>query len=163
MIRRPPRSTLFPYTTLFRSGDGRSGVNYGVATFRSFRKRFRVKQIGVPWLAACSLHNGFRFRAADLPNHGVASRGKLPDEPPAKHSGCTRDEHFHESLPRIPHEFCGSTVLIFVAPAFKRASSLNSPQHISTRRRCRRPRRTHRECPGAQRRDYATTINRAQQ
>src|SRR3990167_6605187 len=24
MIRRPPRSTLFPYTTLFRSDDGRS-------------------------------------------------------------------------------------------------------------------------------------------
>src|SRR3989442_8186398 len=24
MIRRPPRSTLFPYTTLFRSGDGLS-------------------------------------------------------------------------------------------------------------------------------------------
>src|SRR2546429_3660954 len=25
MIRRPPRSTLFPYTTLFRSGHGRHG------------------------------------------------------------------------------------------------------------------------------------------
>src|SRR5690348_18122629 len=25
MIRRPPRSTLFPYTTLFRSRDGRRG------------------------------------------------------------------------------------------------------------------------------------------
>src|ERR1051326_6319040 len=24
MIRRPPRSTLFPYTTLFRSGDARA-------------------------------------------------------------------------------------------------------------------------------------------
>src|SRR3712207_8519355 len=24
MIRRPPRSTLFPYTTLFRSGPGRA-------------------------------------------------------------------------------------------------------------------------------------------
>src|SRR5256885_10321661 len=24
MIRRPPRSTLFPYTTLFRSGESRS-------------------------------------------------------------------------------------------------------------------------------------------
>src|SRR3712207_6960041 len=24
MIRRPPRSTLFPYTTLFRSGSGKS-------------------------------------------------------------------------------------------------------------------------------------------
>src|SRR3712207_7706470 len=25
MIRRPPRSTLFPYTTLFRSAQGRAG------------------------------------------------------------------------------------------------------------------------------------------
>src|SRR5258708_15340095 len=25
MIRRPPRSTLFPYTTLFRSSHGRAG------------------------------------------------------------------------------------------------------------------------------------------
>src|SRR3712207_9596465 len=27
MIRRPPRSTLFPYTTLFRSYDGRKIAN----------------------------------------------------------------------------------------------------------------------------------------
>src|SRR3989449_6690933 len=26
MIRRPPRSTLFPYTTLFRSGDGSTRI-----------------------------------------------------------------------------------------------------------------------------------------
>src|SRR3712207_2365512 len=26
MIRRPPRSTLFPYTTLFRSSEDRTGV-----------------------------------------------------------------------------------------------------------------------------------------
>src|SRR3712207_7182667 len=26
MIRRPPRSTLFPYTTLFRSGEGDPGA-----------------------------------------------------------------------------------------------------------------------------------------
>src|SRR5688572_32048176 len=25
MLRRPPRSTLFPYTTLFRSGQGKAG------------------------------------------------------------------------------------------------------------------------------------------
>src|SRR2546422_8063545 len=33
MIRRPPRSTLFPYTTLFRSprGGGRQQREYGVA------------------------------------------------------------------------------------------------------------------------------------
>src|SRR5256885_3824645 len=28
MIRRPPRSTLFPYTTLFRSRRGRSGGDW---------------------------------------------------------------------------------------------------------------------------------------
>src|SRR5947208_13107762 len=28
MIRRPPRSTLFPYTTLFRSWTARSGVRW---------------------------------------------------------------------------------------------------------------------------------------
>src|SRR3712207_8841775 len=27
MIRRPPRSTLFPYTTLFRSPEGREAVH----------------------------------------------------------------------------------------------------------------------------------------
>src|SRR5262249_60436080 len=27
MVRRPPRSTLFPYTTLFRSSRERSGIN----------------------------------------------------------------------------------------------------------------------------------------
>src|SRR3712207_7122863 len=32
MIRRPPRSTLFPYTTLFRSLDGRP--LYGAASAR---------------------------------------------------------------------------------------------------------------------------------
>src|SRR3712207_7386295 len=31
MIRRPPRSTLFPYTTLFRSGRTLSGTVSGVA------------------------------------------------------------------------------------------------------------------------------------
>ena len=30
MIRRPPRSTLFPYTTLFRSWDNVGGVNHSM-------------------------------------------------------------------------------------------------------------------------------------
>src|SRR3712207_8563237 len=36
MIRRPPRSTLFPYTTLFRSLVGKAGVLEGVTDFVSF-------------------------------------------------------------------------------------------------------------------------------
>src|SRR3989440_6262626 len=36
MIRRPPRSTLFPYTTLFRSQPlGRVTVSIGLSTFSS--------------------------------------------------------------------------------------------------------------------------------
>src|SRR3712207_6975162 len=36
MIRRPPRSTLFPYTTLFRSSLARMGLDY-VDIFYSHR------------------------------------------------------------------------------------------------------------------------------
>src|SRR5436190_9492053 len=32
MIRRPPRSTLFPYTTLFRSCEGESTIQVGGST-----------------------------------------------------------------------------------------------------------------------------------
>src|SRR3712207_9012814 len=38
MIRRPPRSTLFPYTTLFRSCDGRRSRRDGVPR-RTWRLR----------------------------------------------------------------------------------------------------------------------------
>src|SRR6476620_12409805 len=33
MIRRPPRSTLFPYTTLFRSGSGVGALHDEVGVF----------------------------------------------------------------------------------------------------------------------------------
>src|SRR2546430_9298766 len=42
MIRRPPRSTLFPYTTLFRSSSSRRSHKYSAATklaSRSVRSR----------------------------------------------------------------------------------------------------------------------------
>src|SRR5437016_8587861 len=34
MIRRPPRSTLFPYTTLFRSSSWRRGVTFAIPPTR---------------------------------------------------------------------------------------------------------------------------------
>src|SRR5438874_9670063 len=41
MLRRPPRSTLFPYTTLFRSGQdavtGRSAVRFREPTWNELR------------------------------------------------------------------------------------------------------------------------------
>src|SRR5437899_10258599 len=48
MIRRPPRSTLFPYTTLFRSQDLRRGrgryLYEGCRSYRSTDTRSRSKQ-----------------------------------------------------------------------------------------------------------------------
>src|SRR5687768_18007260 len=37
MIRRPPRSTLFPYTTLFRSSDSGAWITVGSASNRNRR------------------------------------------------------------------------------------------------------------------------------
>src|SRR3712207_8101073 len=42
MIRRPPRSTLFPYTTLFRSEDELYHVVHGRASFETPEGRTRV-------------------------------------------------------------------------------------------------------------------------
>src|SRR5260370_12973514 len=44
MIRRPPRSTLFPYTTLFRSRNGASARN--AANEASVLRRSRVRPFG---------------------------------------------------------------------------------------------------------------------
>src|SRR5687768_17968488 len=50
MIRRPPRSTLFPYTTLFRSLGlrslmcGRRPVSDGVGRAQAFRERIHHHQ-----------------------------------------------------------------------------------------------------------------------
>src|SRR3712207_9008805 len=39
MIRRPPRSTLFPYTTLFRSGDQATALSADQPRRRGGRRR----------------------------------------------------------------------------------------------------------------------------
>src|SRR3712207_8962965 len=48
MIRRPPRSTLFPYTTLFRSLEMRfDGDRTGARTASAVRGRKRLVQVEV--------------------------------------------------------------------------------------------------------------------
>src|SRR5688572_31386822 len=58
MIRRPPRSTLFPYTTLFRSKEGTMFTDYyaensctaGRATFITGQSCYRtgLSKVGMP-------------------------------------------------------------------------------------------------------------------
>src|SRR5258708_16507392 len=42
MIRRPPRSTLFPYTTLFRSRSGRGRLLHGFVPRGAGRERVEI-------------------------------------------------------------------------------------------------------------------------
>src|SRR2546430_12728420 len=65
MIRRPPRSTLFPYTTLFRS-IGRAAEHHGAeAERRDLQAAFpEIAMLHeLPWNASCGC--GFLLRGLD--------------------------------------------------------------------------------------------------
>src|SRR3712207_9295905 len=49
MIRRPPRSTLFPYTTLFRSNAADPNLRQFPTTFRGYRCRL-ANLLGLEYL-----------------------------------------------------------------------------------------------------------------
>src|SRR2546421_7185363 len=52
MIRRPPRSTLFPYTTLFRSLDWMLPGESGIAFARRLRSEQRTRDLPILMLTA---------------------------------------------------------------------------------------------------------------
>src|SRR2546430_11534400 len=62
MIRRPPRSTLFPYTTLFRSQEGAAQA---------------PETVGRPRFLDPAHAGGGRRRGTLLPRAGAAARGSL--------------------------------------------------------------------------------------
>src|SRR3712207_7320594 len=52
MIRRPPRSTLFPYTTLFRSKRGQVGISISGEVARPVERAFQKSLVAQPVAAA---------------------------------------------------------------------------------------------------------------
>src|SRR2546430_12159440 len=68
MIRRPPRSTLFPYTTLFRSRDR--------LTRRCRAELALTKALGEPQLGATEHHLPGEQHCDDLEHVGDAAGGK---------------------------------------------------------------------------------------
>src|SRR5258708_10722892 len=74
MIRRPPRSTLFPYTTLFRSTHRGVANSFGVFTGHGAEGR----NDPVPWAAAAALPTAVFLM-------GVENRGRK------RSSGSPRD------------------------------------------------------------------------
>src|SRR5256885_5083251 len=83
MIRRPPRSTLFPYTTLFRSGniDGFHGVMREVANEAPFDEYIGGWE--GPWNYAGPAETGARLAAAGFTDAQCwrQERPVEPDEP----------------------------------------------------------------------------------
>src|SRR3712207_8709069 len=62
MIRRPPRSTLFPYTTLFRSLNNRATFTIGLSdsTIASLTNRSKLSATGALSVGALRLNSGSR-------------------------------------------------------------------------------------------------------
>src|SRR3712207_8865573 len=56
MIRRPPRSTLFPYTTLFRSGGMLKAAMMGAVAFQ--KGLGACHSLAHPLSSECGLHHG---------------------------------------------------------------------------------------------------------
>src|SRR2546430_14128254 len=95
MIRRPPRSTLFPYTTLFRSSEvaGRMSIQVGAASLQKANGGFGILLGGVPGVPPARvviLGGG----GAGTPPAGKAIRlpadgpgGGPPGAPPAQPAG----------------------------------------------------------------------------
>src|SRR3989442_9035578 len=100
MIRRPPRSTLFPYTTLFRSlgiwwsiasqgavqGFGRDDLDRKSTRLNSSHVRIsyavfclkkKKKETNTVFNASCLLNAVFRFRLLDVPAFLVISSDQI--------------------------------------------------------------------------------------
>src|SRR2546427_12861284 len=75
MIRRPPRSTLFPYTTLFRSPETGKVTDYPTPTAVSGPHGIIVAPDGAVWYTA-----NFKGRLGRV---GPTTRAIKEDAPPA--------------------------------------------------------------------------------
>src|SRR5258706_9314846 len=74
MIRRPPRSTLFPYTTLFRSFIRALPLTVAIALVTSFL----VAMVLTPLLARFFIRKG--LHSAEAPEAGRRLRGRRSEE-----------------------------------------------------------------------------------
>src|SRR5260370_20896001 len=97
MIRRPPRSTLFPYTTLFRSGNTSAWAKRATVARPSPRRRETSRRLGLRSEEHTSelqshLNLVCRLLLEKKKNELVAGSGKLLKEThdAASHGGITR-------------------------------------------------------------------------
>src|SRR5256886_2781070 len=143
MIRRPPRSTLFPYTTLFRSKPTADAAMIIMRRLRflaatpvrgtSIEERFGAKPAGRTILWSVVFRSGItvsfeseqRERAKELDYRGHAAHDwhHCHDDKRAEHSGFGRELAVRFSVEIIP------------ADVAQRVGSLNAPRAGSIKHR----------------------------
>src|SRR2546427_8092802 len=96
MIRRPPRSTLFPYTTLFRSG---SKAAHRRRPGQRSRAASRVSRIAVGWWAKSSTTSTPRSSRSEEHTSELQSQSNLvcrlllEKKKKKKYTSMTQDEY----------------------------------------------------------------------
>src|ERR1051325_6357585 len=116
MIRRPPRSTLFPYTTLFRSG--RSTWDTRARCWRLIpRARSRPRTASPRKACRCARRkpSSSRAGAASRPTRGAHARVKSRGRDKASHRGAPRRARDLERLEEELSASLGTTVEIRAA------------------------------------------------
>src|SRR5438034_3020721 len=83
MIRRPPRSTLFPYTTLFRSRDAAANIRAAAALLRAY-----AAEAGGDWDAAAARFSGIDLPAGRAAYTRAITRAQGRAGPAAAAAGC---------------------------------------------------------------------------
>src|SRR2546430_4617700 len=81
MIRRPPRSTLFPYTTLFRSNNAYSAVSGSVSVTVGFKAGVTVTaNTPTPSSASPSTADTMTFTVANAGNRSEEHTSELQSQ-----------------------------------------------------------------------------------
>src|ERR1039457_7407214 len=87
MIRRPPRSTLFPYTTLFRSGSKKANTKTPRFWLSSMKPRIRseehTSELQSPCNLVCRLLLEKKKKKCPTDSRRVCSREPVPTERPS--------------------------------------------------------------------------------
>src|SRR5260221_5189082 len=84
MIRRPPRSTLFPYTTLFRSSRDRSPFSIGIR--KSWRECWRQRNRSEEHTSELQSHSDLVCRLLlEKKNTGTVDDGEAVRNLKSKH------------------------------------------------------------------------------
>src|SRR2546422_3290043 len=78
MIRRPPRSTLFPYTTLFRSRQDLRGEGERIPSEHALCKRFKVSRPTIRQALDVLVEEGLLYRHAGRGTFSTPSAGADP-------------------------------------------------------------------------------------